>query len=58
MEYELELQAKLAVVHPVFHISLLIKCVGDPTSVVPLERMYQLRFVTTKMYPLEVTRRT
>ena len=35
--YELELQAKLAVVHPVFHISLLKKCVGDPASIVPLE---------------------
>ncbi|WMV45445.1 hypothetical protein MTR67_038830 [Solanum verrucosum] len=35
--YELELPANLAAVHPVFHISLLKKCVGDPTSIVPLE---------------------
>ena len=35
--YELELPAKLAVVHPVFHISILKKCMGDPTSIVPLE---------------------
>ncbi|WMV33879.1 hypothetical protein MTR67_027264 [Solanum verrucosum] len=35
--YELELTADLAAVHPVFHISLLKKCVGDPTSIVPLE---------------------
>ncbi|WMV25355.1 hypothetical protein MTR67_018740 [Solanum verrucosum] len=35
--YELELPAELAAVHPVFHISLLKKCVGDPASVVPLE---------------------
>ncbi|WMV50772.1 hypothetical protein MTR67_044157 [Solanum verrucosum] len=35
--YELELPVELAIVHPVFHISLLKKCVGDPTSVVPLE---------------------
>ena len=35
--YELELPAELAAVHPVFHISLLKKCVGDPTSIVPLE---------------------
>ncbi|WMV30519.1 hypothetical protein MTR67_023904 [Solanum verrucosum] len=35
--YELELPANLAAVHPVFHISILKKCVGDPASVVPLE---------------------
>ena len=35
--YELELPAKLAAVHPVFHISLLKKFLGDPTSVVPLK---------------------
>ena len=35
--YELDLLAELAVVHPIFQISLLKKCVGDPTSVEPLE---------------------
>ncbi|WMV37301.1 hypothetical protein MTR67_030686 [Solanum verrucosum] len=35
--YELELPAELAAVHPVFQISLLKKCVGDPASVVPLK---------------------
>ena len=35
--YELELPLKLAALHPVFHISLLKKCVGDPASIVPLE---------------------
>ena len=34
---ELELSAKLAAVHPVFHISLLKMCVGNPASIVPLE---------------------
>ena len=35
--YEIELPAELAVVHTVFHISLLKKCVVDPAFVVPFE---------------------
>ncbi|KAF3679775.1 Inorganic pyrophosphatase 3 [Capsicum annuum] len=35
--YELELLSDLALVHPVFHVSLLKKCIGDPAVVVPLE---------------------
>ncbi|WMV50992.1 hypothetical protein MTR67_044377 [Solanum verrucosum] len=37
--YELELLNYLASVHPMFHVSLLKKCVGDPTSIVPLESL-------------------
>ncbi|WMV24305.1 hypothetical protein MTR67_017690 [Solanum verrucosum] len=37
VDYELELPAELAAVHPVLYISLLKKCVGDPTSIVTLE---------------------
>ncbi|WMV55629.1 hypothetical protein MTR67_049014 [Solanum verrucosum] len=35
--YELELSNELASVHLVFHVSMLKKCVGDPTSIVSLE---------------------
>ena len=35
--YELELPSYLASVHPVFHVSLLKKCIGDPTIVVPIK---------------------
>ena len=33
--YKLEFPAELATVHPIFHISLLKKSVGDPASIVP-----------------------
>ncbi|XP_015162113.1 uncharacterized protein [Solanum tuberosum] len=35
--YELDLPNDLALVHSVFHVFLLKKYVGDPTSLVPLE---------------------
>ncbi|WMV58067.1 hypothetical protein MTR67_051452 [Solanum verrucosum] len=37
--YELELPNDLASMHPVFHVSLLKKCVGDLTSIVLLESL-------------------
>lgn len=39
MAYELEFPEHLAVVRSAFHITLLKKCVGDPASVVKLERV-------------------
>nr|XP_009800299.1 PREDICTED: uncharacterized protein LOC104246227 [Nicotiana sylvestris] len=35
--YELELPQELAAVHPVFHVSMLKKVMGDPSFVVPME---------------------
>ena len=35
--YELVLPTELASVHPVFHVSMLKKCLGDPASIVPIE---------------------
>ncbi|KAH0780669.1 hypothetical protein KY290_000267 [Solanum tuberosum] len=35
--YELKLPQELAVVHPVFHISMLEKCMGDPSLIIPTE---------------------
>ena len=37
--YELVFPTELAVVHPIFHISLLKKCVGDPLSI-ELEKVW------------------
>lgn len=33
---DVNLKNELALVHPVFHLSILYKCVGDPSTIVPL----------------------
>ncbi|KAH0658081.1 hypothetical protein KY289_026829 [Solanum tuberosum] len=35
--YELELPQELAAVHPVFHVSMLKMCMGDPSFIIPTE---------------------
>ncbi|WMV08284.1 hypothetical protein MTR67_001669 [Solanum verrucosum] len=52
--YELKLPADLAAVHPVFHISLLKKCVGDPASIVPLESVAVKDSLSYKDVPVEI----
>ncbi|WMV41663.1 hypothetical protein MTR67_035048 [Solanum verrucosum] len=37
--YELELPQELAAIHPVFHISMLKKCMGDPSLIIPIENI-------------------
>ncbi|WMV38122.1 hypothetical protein MTR67_031507 [Solanum verrucosum] len=37
--YELDLPNDMAAVHPISHVSLLKKCVGDLKSIVPLESL-------------------
>ncbi|WMV59647.1 hypothetical protein MTR67_053032 [Solanum verrucosum] len=52
--YELELPADLAAVHPVFNISLLKKCVGDPASIVPLESVAVKDSLSYEDVPVEI----
>ncbi|WMV58980.1 hypothetical protein MTR67_052365 [Solanum verrucosum] len=52
--YKLELPADLAAVHLVFYISLLKKCVGDPTSVVPLEIVAVKDSLSYEDVPVEI----
>ena len=35
--YELRLTSELALVLPVFHVSMLIKCIGNPVSILPIK---------------------
>ncbi|WMV32909.1 hypothetical protein MTR67_026294 [Solanum verrucosum] len=37
--YELELPPELVAVHPVFHISMLKKCMGDPSFIIPTKNI-------------------
>ena len=52
--YELELPAQLVAVHLVFHISLLKKCVGDPTSILPLESVAVKGSLSYEDVPVEI----
>ncbi|WMV59113.1 hypothetical protein MTR67_052498 [Solanum verrucosum] len=52
--YELDFPTELAVVHPIFHISFLKKCVGDPTSIVPLESVVVKDSLTYEEVPVEL----
>ncbi|WMV37342.1 hypothetical protein MTR67_030727 [Solanum verrucosum] len=55
--YELQLPADIAAVHPVFHISLLKKCVGDPTSIMPLETVAVKDSLSYEDVPVEILHR-
>ncbi|WMV57645.1 hypothetical protein MTR67_051030 [Solanum verrucosum] len=39
VSYELELLPELAAVHPIFHITMLKKCMGDLSLIIPTENI-------------------
>lgn len=53
MAYELELLVELAIVHLVFHISLLKNCVGDPKFIVLLESVVVRNIINYEDIPVE-----
>ena len=55
--YELEFPAKLVAMHPVFHISLLKKCVGDPASILPIESVAVKNSLYYEDVPVEILNR-
>ncbi|WMV41078.1 hypothetical protein MTR67_034463 [Solanum verrucosum] len=44
----------LVEVHPVFHVSLLKKCIGDPSAVVPLECVGVKESLSNEKVPIEI----
>ncbi|PHT87829.1 hypothetical protein T459_09935 [Capsicum annuum] len=52
--YEIELPADLLVVHPVFHVSVLKKCIGDSTVVVSLESSAIQSSLSYKEIPVKI----
>jgi len=57
VSYELKLPNDLASVHPIFHVSMLKKCVGDPTYIVPLEGLGVNDNVSYEEVPTETLNR-
>ena len=52
--YELELPSDLASVHPVFHVSLLKKYIGDPEVVVPIQNIDVQNSLSYEEIPVKI----
>ncbi|WMV45382.1 hypothetical protein MTR67_038767 [Solanum verrucosum] len=52
--YDLKLPIELAPVHPVFHISMLKKCIGDPVSTLSLEGLGVNENLSYEEVPVEI----
>ena len=51
---DLALPAGLASVHQVFHVSMLKKCLGDPTSILPIEGLGVGEDLSYEELPFEI----
>ena len=54
VSYELALPAERASVHTVFHVSMLKKCLSDPTSILPGEGLGVNEALSYKDVPLQI----
>ncbi|WMV26259.1 hypothetical protein MTR67_019644 [Solanum verrucosum] len=52
--YEVDLPRELVVVHPILHVSMLRKCLGDPTQVIPIEGMELSEHLSYEEVPVEI----
>ena len=52
--YELALPVELSFIHPVFHVSMLKKCLGDPTLILPVEGLGVDEDLSYEEVPVEI----
>ncbi|KAK4707233.1 hypothetical protein R3W88_033205 [Solanum pinnatisectum] len=52
--YELELPQELPTLHPVFHVSMLRKWIGDPSRITPTEDVHVTRDITYEEVPIAI----
>ena len=52
--YELAVPAELASVHPVFHVSMLNNCLGDPALIMPVEGLRVDEDLCYEEVPVEI----
>ncbi|MDV3181303.1 MAG: hypothetical protein Q8830_03850, partial [Candidatus Phytoplasma australasiaticum] len=52
--YELELPQELLMVHPVFHVSILQKFIGDPSRINPIEDVQVTEDLTYEEVPIPI----
>lgn len=55
--YKLELPHDLEVVHPAFHISMLRKCLGDPSIITPIEDVQVTEHLSYEEVPIAIVDR-
>ncbi|XP_060175500.1 uncharacterized protein LOC132606150 [Lycium barbarum] len=52
--YELDLPADLGAVHPVFHVSMLRKCIGDPSRIFPSDEIQVTEELSYEEQPIVI----
>ena len=52
LAYELALTPELSSVHPFFHVSMLKKCLGDPTLILPVQGLGSMKTCLMRRYVL------
>ncbi|XP_070007457.1 uncharacterized protein [Nicotiana sylvestris] len=52
--YELEFPSELEFVHPVFHVTMLRKCIGDPSRVVPIKDVQVIEDLSYEKEPVAI----